>query len=114
MLLKNEQGSYGADRQSWQVRNQLPALAGTPPSRNFRNTRRTSKDSAVNDLICRVFVAFQGRQLQAKERGATAVEYGMLVALIAAVIIATVVILGGQIKTAFETITDALGDETGA
>ena len=42
------------------------------------------------------------------EQGATAVEYGMLVALIAAVIIGTVVILGGQIKTAFETITAEL------
>lgn len=66
----------------------------------------------MNDLIRRVFVALQGRQVEAKERGATAVEYGMLVALIAAVIIATVVILGGQIRTAFETITDALSDNT--
>ena len=43
-----------------------------------------------------------------EEEGATAVEYGLLVALIAAVIIATVVILGGQINTAFQTIVDAL------
>jgi pilus assembly protein Flp/PilA len=42
------------------------------------------------------------------EKGATAVEYGLLVALIAAVIIATVVILGGQINTAFEEITSRL------
>ncbi|MBT2514373.1 Flp family type IVb pilin, partial [Arthrobacter sp. ISL-30] len=34
------------------------------------------------------------------EKGATAVEYGLLVALIAAVIIGTVVTLGGQINTA--------------
>ncbi|MGQ0804623.1 MAG: Flp family type IVb pilin [Actinomycetota bacterium] len=42
------------------------------------------------------------------ERGATAVEYGMLVALIAAVIVAVVVVLGGQINTAFTKIKDAL------
>jgi len=42
------------------------------------------------------------------ERGATAVEYGMLVALIAAVIVAVVVTLGEQIYAAFETIVDAL------
>jgi len=42
------------------------------------------------------------------EKGATAVEYGLLVALIAAVIIGTVVILGGQINAAFTTITGAL------
>ncbi|MGH2767833.1 MAG: Flp family type IVb pilin [Actinomycetota bacterium] len=39
-----------------------------------------------------------------KEEGATAVEYGMLVALIAAVIVATVVTLGTEIKAAFDTI----------
>jgi pilus assembly protein Flp/PilA len=39
------------------------------------------------------------------EKGATAVEYGLLVALIAAVIVAIVATLGGQIKTAFNTIS---------
>jgi pilus assembly protein Flp/PilA len=43
-----------------------------------------------------------------KEKGATAVEYGLLVALIAAVIVGTVLILGGQIDVAFQTIVDAL------
>ena len=43
-----------------------------------------------------------------EEEGATAVEYGLLVALIAAVIIATVVILGGQINAAFQEITSRL------
>jgi pilus assembly protein Flp/PilA len=44
-----------------------------------------------------------------REEGATAVEYGLLVALIAAVIIGTVVVLGGQIDSAFTTITNQLG-----
>jgi pilus assembly protein Flp/PilA len=42
------------------------------------------------------------------ERGATAVEYGLLVALIAAVIVVTVGILGGKIEAAFTTITSNL------
>jgi pilus assembly protein Flp/PilA len=42
------------------------------------------------------------------EEGATAVEYGLLVALIAAVIVGTVLILGGQIDDAFQTVVDAL------
>lgn len=43
-----------------------------------------------------------------EEKGATAVEYGLLVALIAAVIIGTVVILGGQINDAFTTVSDQI------
>lgn len=42
------------------------------------------------------------------EEGATAVEYGLLVALIAAVIIGTVFILGGQINAAFNSIVAKL------
>ena len=42
------------------------------------------------------------------ERGATAVEYGMIVALIAAVIVAIVATLGGQVNDAFTTVSDAL------
>lgn len=42
------------------------------------------------------------------EEGATAVEYGIMVALIAAVIVGVVAILGGQVNTAFQTVSDAL------
>jgi pilus assembly protein Flp/PilA len=42
------------------------------------------------------------------ERGATAVEYGLMVAAIAAVIVAVVVTLGERIDTAFQTVVDAL------
>ena len=45
---------------------------------------------------------------QDSERGATAVEYGLLVALIAAVIVGTVFTLGGQINDAFQAIVDEL------
>lgn len=42
------------------------------------------------------------------DRGATAVEYGLLVGLIAVVIIAAVILLGNQIGEAFTNITEAL------
>ena len=61
--------------------------------------------------MLRAFVKAQAylNSLRTDEEGATAVEYGLLVALIAAVIIAVVVILGKQISTAFETIVKGLG-----
>ena len=42
------------------------------------------------------------------DEGATAVEYGLLVALIAAVIVGAVGILGGYVNDAFETVNTAL------
>jgi pilus assembly protein Flp/PilA len=47
-------------------------------------------------------------RLSRDEEGATAVEYGLLVALIAAVIVGVVATLGGQIETAFQTVVNAL------
>lgn len=52
-------------------------------------------------------VKFQAR-MNARERGATAVEYGLLVALIAAVIVGVVATLGGQVSSAFQSIVSAL------
>lgn len=43
------------------------------------------------------------------ERGASAVEYGLLVALIAVVIIGAVTLLGGNLESIFDTIADAIG-----
>ena len=42
------------------------------------------------------------------EEGATAVEYGLIVALIAAVIVGTVSVLGGQVHTGFTTVSNAM------
>ena len=42
------------------------------------------------------------------EEGATAVEYGIMVAAIAAVIIGTVVILGGRTDDAFNDVNTAM------
>jgi pilus assembly protein Flp/PilA len=57
-------------------------------------------------MITRLNVWFQA--LRDEERGASAVEYGMLVALIAAVIVATVALLGPLVDAAFQSIVDAL------
>lgn len=43
-----------------------------------------------------------------QDRGATAVEYGLIVALIAAVIVGVVATLGTEIQTAFQTVVDSL------
>jgi pilus assembly protein Flp/PilA len=43
-----------------------------------------------------------------KDRGATAVEYGLLVGLIAVVIIAAVTLLGARLNALFQAIAGAL------
>ncbi|GAB3414588.1 Flp family type IVb pilin [Flindersiella endophytica] len=43
-----------------------------------------------------------------REKGATAVEYGIMVGLIAVAIIITVGVLGGQLDALFQTVSDAL------
>jgi pilus assembly protein Flp/PilA len=48
------------------------------------------------------------RAIVKSEKGATAVEYGIMVAAIAAVIIAIVVVLGGQVQGAFQTVSDEM------
>ncbi|MBY0432169.1 MAG: Flp family type IVb pilin [Rhodospirillales bacterium] len=51
--------------------------------------------------------AFASRLVR-DENGATAVEYGMMVALIAAVIVGTVTTLGTTINTKFTAVSDAI------
>lgn len=53
-------------------------------------------------------VAWLYERLESDERGAAAVEYGMLVALIAAVIVGIVATLGTQITHAFTTVSGKL------
>ncbi|WP_159704014.1 Flp family type IVb pilin [Arthrobacter sp. 18067] len=54
------------------------------------------------------FVAGVKDRFTKEERGATAVEYGIMVALIAVVIIAAVGILGGYLNDAFKAINAEL------
>ena len=49
------------------------------------------------------------KRLYRDQRGASAVEYGIMVALIAVVIIATVALLGNQLVAVFQNVAGALG-----
>jgi pilus assembly protein Flp/PilA len=60
------------------------------------------KCHVLSQLIkCRV-------RLQNSERGATAVEYGLMVALIAIVIIAAVSLLGSNLSSLFNTVATSV------
>ena len=48
------------------------------------------------------------REVFAGDRGASALEYALLVGLIAVVIIAAVTLLGSQLQTMFGSVTTAL------
>jgi len=58
--------------------------------------------------MLRYIANFQTALFAKKERGATAVEYGLMVALIAAVIVGVVVVLGKQVSNAFQTVSTAI------
>ena len=63
----------------------------------------------MTDMFVHFFVALRSRFAGLhEERGATAVEYGIMVALIAAVIVGIVGTLGGQVQDAFTTVSGAL------
>ena len=53
-------------------------------------------------------VAFAQDRLRSDEKGATAVEYGLMVGLIAVVIIAAVTLLGGQLKELFTSVSTGI------
>src|SRR3954464_8290701 len=54
-------------------------------------------------------IAVAQDRLERDEKGATAVEYGLMVGLIAVVIIAAVTLLGEQLRDLFTSVTDELG-----
>jgi len=56
----------------------------------------------VDAVLARMFLALK------REEGQAMAEYGIILALIAAVVIALLVTLGGQIKDALQTVVDAL------
>lgn len=61
----------------------------------------------MSNKLLHLSVALKNR-LVAEDEGATAVEYGLLVGLIAAIIIGTVALLGGNINQAFVDINSRL------
>jgi pilus assembly protein Flp/PilA len=64
----------------------------------------------MNSLLVSMiaFTAGIKTRLTREEKGATAVEYGIMVALIAVVIIVAVTLLGKQVDAAFDSITSKL------
>ena len=62
----------------------------------------------MSDMVLGLWTRIQNMQVEADERGATAVEYGLMVALIAAVIAAVVTLLGTDVKDAFQKVVDAI------
>jgi pilus assembly protein Flp/PilA len=50
-----------------------------------------------------------GRKIATREQGATAVEYALMVALIAVVIIAAVTLLGGNLASRFTQVANSIG-----
>jgi pilus assembly protein Flp/PilA len=61
-----------------------------------------------------MFALVGGRLEGRKDRGATAVEYGLLVGLIAVVIILAVTALGGQLKILFNSVVTGIGGTAAA
>ncbi len=62
----------------------------------------------IQKVFIAVTAALQGLGDRQSDRGATAVEYGLIVALIAAVIVGVVGVLGGQVNSAFQTVSNAM------
>jgi pilus assembly protein Flp/PilA len=54
-------------------------------------------------------IAFAQDRLEREEKGATAVEYGLMVGLIAVVIIGAVTLLGTELRELFTTVQTKLG-----
>jgi pilus assembly protein Flp/PilA len=71
-----------------------------------RGNRLRILESWKGTPMLKALVKFQGRLTE--ERGATAVEYGLMVALIAVVVIAAVTLIGTRLNTIFQTVANAL------
>ena len=62
--------------------------------------------------MIQLFAYLQSFAARRDDKGATAVEYGLLVALIAVAIMTTVGLLGGQLNTLFQQVRGALPGRT--
>ena len=67
----------------------------------------------INMLTAYVASHIKSRKVAQNDKGAAAVEYGLLVGLIAVVIIAAVLLLGNQLNALFTLITAALAGPSG-
>jgi pilus assembly protein Flp/PilA len=65
-----------------------------------------------------LIISLQSRLLSAKDRltreetGATAVEYGLIIGLIAVVLVVVLIVLGPQLAGLFQSVSDQLPDAT--
>jgi pilus assembly protein Flp/PilA len=66
----------------------------------------------MSPVIAQFITAVVSR-VRREDRGATAVEYGLLVGLIAVAIIITVGLLGGRLNALFQSVLTSLGGAVG-
>ncbi|MEV5002935.1 Flp family type IVb pilin [Nocardioides sp. LML1-1-1.1] len=64
-------------------------------------------------MIQYLTILFRGQLAKSDERGATAVEYGLLVALIAMLIVGAVFALGGSLTDLFNGAADEVANPNG-
>ena len=62
--------------------------------------------------MLKLFTMAQARLAIVKDRGATAAEYGLIIALVAAVILVIVATLGTEIRTLFDDTCDKIASKT--
>jgi pilus assembly protein Flp/PilA len=62
--------------------------------------------------MLKLFTMAQARLAIVKDRGATAAEYGLIIALVAAVIFGVVVTLGNEISTLFDDTCDKIASKS--
>ena len=82
-----------------------PSLGRTHPCSAGRG--RVGCPEGKVRLMTNLIVKLRAR-LATRDRGATAVEYGLIVALIAAIIVAVVASLGTEINDTFESVCTAI------
>ena len=70
--------------------------------------RLTKKEKDMKIKLLKQYVRLQQAKWRAEDRGATAVEYGLMVALIAVVIIAAVGIIGVRLNGVFTDVGNKL------
>jgi pilus assembly protein Flp/PilA len=76
---------------------------GTSPIPPFRREK-----TMLDKIQFMTLMLFSDLKAKRDDRGATAVEYGLLVALIAAIIVTVVGLVGLDVQRAFQTIETAL------
>lgn len=67
-----------------------------------------TEEPTMTEMFVSLQLWLSGRKAEIEERGATAVEYALMVGLIAVAIIATVSLLGRKVKQTFNSISNTL------